>query len=118
MSKREQSCCWTSRQIAEASRYLKSYGITCVIESTCVEDLKTVWGSTLDMPPELYPILVELAEREIISMQQSMQEYDYCSEDLNTKEERENILKTVAELSNMSPKEFWLNGIKMIDDMK
>ena len=102
---------------AKAKYYLRSFGLTCIFESTSNDDLKYVWGTKSDMPSELYPLLVELAEKEVAEMQKKLNvgyEEDNDFKELKTPEEREQYILNQKYMMEMTPKQFWmmLNGIK------
>ena len=119
----EQEEIQADKLLAEAKDYLGRFGLTCVFESTSADDLRSVWGSDLGMPPELYPLIVKLAEEEVAEMQKGLDE-DYENEDdykeLETQEERDEYVNELKRLKALSPKDFWMwfNGSKAYWDKK
>ena len=103
--------------IKKAKYYLSNFGMSCVLESTSNDDLKYVWGERSDMPSELYPILVKLAEEEAAELQRSFIS-EALEEDLReaeTEEEREYVISDIKRYKEMTPREFLEDTSKMID---
>ena len=91
--------------------YLSRFGTTCIFESTSNDDLKYVWGEKSDMPPELYPLLVELAEKEIVDLMKIHFKDEPDQDDIDeceTPEEVEQLIKDHETMKSMSPREFWM----------
>ena len=114
MQSREQEQIQDNKLLEEAKYYLRSFGRTCIFESTSNDDLEYVGGEKSNMPPELYPLVVELANQSAAEFQKEVCEglsYD-DSEDTDdepeTPEEKQTRLEAVEEWKKMSPKEFWL----------
>ena len=103
--------------IREARYHLSNFGISCVLESTSNDDLKYVWGKKSDMPSELYPILVRLAEEEAAELQRLVI-YDF-EEDLKeatTEKEREMIISEIKIRKEMTPREYWEESNRQINE--
>ena len=100
--------------IKRAKYYLNDLGMSCVLESTSNADLKYVWGEKSDMPSELYPILVRLAEEEAAELQRSCisEALPADLKEATTEEEKEMIPSEIERLRKLTPREFWEDSVK------
>ena len=117
MQKRESKETVNSDRMNEAKEYYDRFGLSCVFGSTGPHDLRTVWGSDLGMPPELYPLLVELAEKEATEVKRDffIALQDEPKSPMTPEEEME-YQEEIQRLRDLSPREFWANGEKIVDD--
>ena len=115
MQREEQKESRADEHLSEARYYLRSFGLSCIFESTSNVDLKYVWGKKSDMPAVLYPMVVKLAEEEAARFQKEL--CDKLSDpndpiddehEIETPEEVSDRLEMVARWREMTPRDFWM----------